>query len=155
MATVRVTPLGSGRTEVVHEASGTSLTTASSPEWGGVGGSFSATDLVAAALGSCIGSSIAGPLERRGVDLDAVTIEVTKSLAEEPRRIDRHRRRARPGRRAGSDDVRRRPVTRRDRDGRGRHRRVSLPSQGPSPTPFLSGCASGWMGEPDKNEFGG
>jgi uncharacterized OsmC-like protein len=89
MATVRVTPLGGGRTEVVHEASGTSLTTASSPEWGGVGGSFSATDLVAAALGSCIGSSIAGPLERRGVELDAVTIEVTKSLAEEPRRIGR------------------------------------------------------------------
>ncbi len=88
MATIEVTPLGDGRTEVTHAGSGSFFTTDSAPEWGGQGRSFSATDLVAAGLGACIGSSIAPALERRGVALDQVRIEVKKTLAEEPRKIE-------------------------------------------------------------------
>jgi len=88
MASVEVTPLGDGRTQVTHLGSGAALTTDSSPEWGGGGRSFSATDLVAAGLGACIGSSIAGVLERRQVDLSAVRVEVSKTLGTEPKKID-------------------------------------------------------------------
>jgi uncharacterized OsmC-like protein len=88
MASVSVTPLGDGRTRVTHLGSGEGVTTDSSPEWGGGGRSFSATDLVAAGLGACIGSSIAGVLERRDIDLAAVRVEVSKTLGEEPKKID-------------------------------------------------------------------
>ena len=88
MAAVSVTPLGDGRTRVRHLGSDASITTDSSPEWGGGGRSFSATDLVAAALGACIGSSIAGVLERRGVDLSAVRVDVDKTLGTDPKKID-------------------------------------------------------------------
>ena len=88
MATIEVTPLGDGRTEVTHPGSGAFFTTDSSLEWGGQGRSFSATDLVAAGLGACIGSSVAVPLERRGIPLDQVLIEVKKTLGEEPRKIE-------------------------------------------------------------------
>ncbi len=88
MASVEVTPLGDGRTQVDHLGSGVGFTTDSSPEWGGGGRSFSATDLVAAGLGACIGSSITGVLERREVELSAVRIEVSKTLGTEPKKID-------------------------------------------------------------------
>ena len=88
MAAIQVTPLGDGQTRVAHGGSGAELTTDSSPEWGGGGRSFSATDLVAAGLGACIGSSITGVLERRDVDLGAVRIDVDKTLGTEPKKID-------------------------------------------------------------------
>ena len=88
MAAIQVTPLGDGQTRVAHGGSGVELTTDASPEWGGGGRSFSATDLVAAGLGACIGSSIAGVLERREVDLHAVRIDVEKTLGTEPKKID-------------------------------------------------------------------
>lgn len=87
MADIKVIPMGGGRTKVSH-STGASFTTDSSPEWGGGGTSFSSTDLVAAGLGSCIGSSIARPLERRGVKAGTIRIEVKKTLADEPRRIE-------------------------------------------------------------------
>ncbi len=88
MAEIVVVPLGDGQTRVTHPPSGTSFDTDSSPEWGGRGRSFSATDLVAAALGACIGSSIASVLERRGVQGESVEIRVSKTLASDPKRID-------------------------------------------------------------------
>lgn len=87
MAEIIVVPLADGRTRITHPGSGSSIVTDSSPEWGGRGRGFSATDLVAAALGACIGSSIAPVLERRGVDVEHVTIRVTKTLATDPKRI--------------------------------------------------------------------
>lgn len=88
MATVEVSPLGDGQTRVTHGGSGNTFETDSSPEWGGGGRSFSATDLVAAGLGACIGSSIATPLERRGIDLSGVRVSVDKTVGTDPKRIE-------------------------------------------------------------------
>lgn len=88
MASVEVRPLGDGQTRVIHGRSGNTFETDSSPEWGGGGRSFSATDLVAAGLGACIGSSIATPLERRGIDLSGVRVSVDKTVGTDPKRIE-------------------------------------------------------------------
>lgn len=87
--TVSIRLLGAGRTEVVHDATGHAIRTDMSPAFGGGGSTFSSTDLVAAALGSCIASSIDGVLVRAGVDVSHVAITVDKHLSDAPRRIER------------------------------------------------------------------
>jgi len=55
-------------------------------EVGGLGQTFSPTDLVAVALGACI-ASVLGPFaERRGWDLKGMRIEVTKVMEDQPLR---------------------------------------------------------------------
>lgn len=85
--TVTVELLDTARCRVTHGATGESLTTAVAPEYRGPGGQFSSTDLVAAALGSCIASSIAPVAERGGLPLDSIRVEVEKQLSVSPRRI--------------------------------------------------------------------
>lgn len=89
MGSIHHTPLGGGRTEITHAATGAVITTDVSPEFGGGGSTFSSTDLVAAGLGSCISSSLAPLAERHGVPLTAVTISVEKELGTDPKRISR------------------------------------------------------------------
>lgn len=86
--TVTVELLDTARCRVTHRESGRGLETAVAPEFRGPGGRFSSTDLVAAALGSCIGSSIAPVAARHGLPMDAVRIDVDKQLAVSPRRIN-------------------------------------------------------------------
>ena len=88
MAEIIVVPLGDSRTRVTHPQSGETIHTDSSPDWGGQGRGFSATDLVAAGLGACIGSSIAPVLERRDVEPPSVEIRIGKALGNEPKRIE-------------------------------------------------------------------
>ena len=78
-----------GRCQARHEESGATLVTEISPAYGGSGQRFSSTDLVAAALGTCIGSSIDRVADRAGLPLSALSIEVEKSLSSAPRRIAR------------------------------------------------------------------
>lgn len=89
MGTIHHKPLGRGRTEIRHDATGTVITTDVSPEFGGGGSTFSSTDLVAAGLGSCISSSLAPMAERHSVPLEAISIVVEKALGTDPKRISR------------------------------------------------------------------
>jgi putative redox protein len=76
-------------TRITHAHSSAVLLTAMAPEYGGTGGAFSSTDLVAAALGSCIATNL-GPLaERHGIPLGAIRLTVRKQLTPPPKRIGR------------------------------------------------------------------
>lgn len=78
------------RVELKHGPSGTEIHTAAPVDNHGDGSSFSPTDLVAAALGSCMLSIMAIIAERDGIDLSDCRFSVHKHMtAEPPRRIDR------------------------------------------------------------------
>lgn len=89
MSRITSHPLGGGRTRIVHEASGDVIGSDMSPEYGGGGTTFSSTDLVAAALASCIGTSVEPLVSRHGVDGTAVEIVVDKEVSIDPKRISR------------------------------------------------------------------
>jgi putative redox protein len=74
-------------TEMSHGPSGVVLRTAAPVDNQGDGSSFSPTDLVAAALASCMVTTMAIVAERDGIDLTGVTFRVEKHMASEPRRI--------------------------------------------------------------------
>jgi putative redox protein len=77
------------KTELTHGPSGTVLPTAAPVDNQGDGSSFSPTDLVAAALASCMVTTLAIVGERDGLDLSGVTFRVEKHMNPEPRRIAR------------------------------------------------------------------
>lgn len=76
-----------GRCQIRHELAGVEIITDLPPEYGGNGRSFSSTDLVSAALGSCILTSIDSILEREGYDPKKIKISVIKTLSENPKMI--------------------------------------------------------------------
>lgn len=76
-----------GACTVRHETSGAWLRTSKPPEYGGAGTSFSSTDLLAAALGSCIATDVEALAVRHGVALAGIEIEVEKTLQRRPKRI--------------------------------------------------------------------
>lgn len=84
-ATARYT--GNLRTEAVHTASGTTIFTDAPVDNHGRGESFSPTDLVGAALGTCMMTIMGIVAERQQLDLTEVSFEVQKHMAAEPRRI--------------------------------------------------------------------
>lgn len=74
----------------VHGPSGTSLTTDAPTDNHGRGESFSPTDLVATALGSCILTVMAIMANTLGIDIDGATATVEKEMTTVPeRRIGR------------------------------------------------------------------
>lgn len=87
MSTVNVTLADSGSCRVFHPSSQTTLTTDRPIEYGGKGRSVSATDLVAAALGVCILTSLEAVAERSGLAPGEMTVQVEKTLSHNPRRI--------------------------------------------------------------------
>ena len=87
MAPIQVKLTAPGKCHIVHTASGADFATAGSPEFGGPGGSFSATDLLAAALGACLITSIDKVAERGGLDPTQLEMSVTKTLAQNPGRV--------------------------------------------------------------------
>ncbi len=89
MSRIINTPAGKGRTRIVHESTGTEISTDVSPEFGGGGSTFSSTDLIAAGLGSCISSSLEVIAGRKEVPLEAISIAVEKELGTDPKRITR------------------------------------------------------------------
>ena len=81
---------GDLRCEATHSPSGTSLSTDAPVDNMGRGESFSPTDLVATALGTCILTILGILAQRRGLDLSGATFSVEKHMATEPvRRIGR------------------------------------------------------------------
>ncbi len=89
MSTLSVTFLAPGRCRVEHVDSGALVATDLPPEYGGGGRSFSSTDLLAAALGSCIATSVEAVAARHGVGSGEIGVTVEKTLAERPRRVAR------------------------------------------------------------------
>lgn len=78
---------GDGACTVRHVANGAWLRTSKPREYGGTGGSFSSTDLLAAALGSCIATDVEALAVRHAVDLAGIEIDVEKTLQRRPKRI--------------------------------------------------------------------
>lgn len=81
---------GDLRCEATHGPSGSTLTTDAPADNMGRGETFSPTDLVATALGTCIVTTMAILAQRRNIDFSSATFHVEKHMALEPvRRIGR------------------------------------------------------------------
>lgn len=90
MVTQTGTYLGGLRCELVHEPSGARIGTDAPKDNEGEGALFSPTDLVGAALGSCIATTIAIVARRRGFDVAPMSWRVEKEMTTSgPRRIAR------------------------------------------------------------------
>lgn len=82
--------VGDLRVEATHGPSGIELHTDAPLDNGGKGASFSPTDLVATALGTCVATILALVAERHDVDLKGTRVHVSKEMITEPiRRIGR------------------------------------------------------------------
>ena len=81
---------GELRCRVAHGPSGAELITDAPRDNQGQGRSFSPTDLVAAALGSCMLTVMGIVAKRHGIDLAGTRVQVEKDMVNEPeRRIGR------------------------------------------------------------------
>ena len=85
--TSKVTYLGDLRTSSIHLQSGTEILSDAPTDNHGKGEAYSQTDLLANALGSCMVSIM--PIKSKDMNLDLVgsTVEVTKIMQAEPRKI--------------------------------------------------------------------
>lgn len=90
MVEMEVLYQGELRCETAHGPSGMKLVTDAPVDNCGKGASFSPTDLVATALGTCMLTTMAIFAERQGMDLRGSRLRVRKVMTTEgPRRIDR------------------------------------------------------------------
>jgi putative redox protein len=87
MSTATARYAGHLRTEATHVASGNTILTDAPVDNHGRGEAFSPTDLVSAALGSCMMTIMGIVAERHGLDLTGVSWDVTKHMLADPRRI--------------------------------------------------------------------
>lgn len=79
---------GELRVEATHGPSGATLNTDAPTDNGGKGASFSPTDLVATALGTCVLTILGLVAERHELDLKGTEVHVTKEMITSPvRRI--------------------------------------------------------------------
>lgn len=79
---------GDKKCSLTH-AEGATLRTDAPKDIGGEASAFSPTDLVAAALASCVLTTIAMSAERHGLDLTGATAQIGKEMQTGPRRIGR------------------------------------------------------------------
>lgn len=90
MVEIALTYEGSLRCSAVHGPSGTGLITDAPVDNHGKGESFSPTDLLATALGSCMMTYIGLLAERTGWDVRGTSIRVQKEMVADPiRRVGR------------------------------------------------------------------
>jgi uncharacterized OsmC-like protein len=87
MATVKTTYLGDLRTENIHLQSGSKIITDAPCDNRGKGEAFSPTDLLATSLGNCIMTIMGIKAMDNGIDLAGTEIEITKIMADAPRRV--------------------------------------------------------------------
>jgi uncharacterized OsmC-like protein len=88
MVTINIRYEGGLRCAATHGPSGQKLHTDAPVDNHGRGESFSPTDLVATALGSCMATIMGIAAERHQIDLRGMEIEVTKEMSSDaPRRI--------------------------------------------------------------------
>lgn len=87
MATIETIYLGDLRTEITHVQSGNKVITDAPTDNNGKGEYISPTDMVAAALGSCMMTLMAIAARRMEIELKGTRIEIQKVMAADPRRI--------------------------------------------------------------------
>ncbi len=85
--TSKVTYLGALRTSSIHVQSGTEILSDAPVDNNGKGEAFSPTDTLANALGSCMMTIMAIKSKDLGIELKDSTIEVTKIMQAEPRKV--------------------------------------------------------------------
>jgi len=78
---------GALRTEMQHLLSGSTIENDAPVDNHGKGERFSPTDMVATALGSCLLTTMGIKAETMGIDLTGTSVEITKIMKAEPRRI--------------------------------------------------------------------
>ena len=87
MATSKVTYTGGLRTISVHLKSGNEIITDAPTDNKGKGEAFSPTDLLATSLANCMLTVVGIAAQEHGFNIDGATAEVTKIMAENPRRV--------------------------------------------------------------------
>ncbi|NQX42723.1 Uncharacterized OsmC-related protein [Pedobacter steynii] len=87
MATSKITYNGGLRTTSVHERSGNEIITDAPIDNKGQGAAFSPTDLLATSLGNCMLTIVGIAANEHGFNIDGATCEITKIMAENPRRV--------------------------------------------------------------------
>ncbi|MBC5993842.1 OsmC family protein [Pontibacter cellulosilyticus] len=87
MTTIKSSYKGDLRTCATHVASANTIITDAPVDNNGKGEAFSPTDLVCAALGSCMMTIMGIAANRCGIDIEGMEIETKKIMAAEPRRI--------------------------------------------------------------------
>jgi len=87
--TSKVTYIGELRTTSVHVQSGTEILSDAPKDNHGKGEAFSPTDLVANSLATCMISIMGIKSRDLNVDLTGSTVEVTKIMQPEPRKISK------------------------------------------------------------------
>lgn len=87
MATSKITYTGGLRTNSVHLKSGNEIITDAPVDNKGKGEAFSPTDLLATSLGNCMLTVVGIAAQEHGFSIDGATAEVTKIMAEDPRRV--------------------------------------------------------------------
>jgi len=80
--------VGDLRCVAEHVPSGVTLNTDAPEDNRGEGRSFSPTDLIATALGTCIATILGIQADKHDFDLEGLKISVEKEMASNPRRID-------------------------------------------------------------------
>lgn len=90
MVEITVDYLGELRCKATHGPSGATLLTDAPTDNQGMGQSFSPTDLVATAMGTCALTIMGIAARGRGIDLSGATVRVQKEMVAQPtRRIGR------------------------------------------------------------------
>lgn len=80
---------GGLRCRALHKKSGTRINTDAPIDNEGKGESFSPTDLVATALGGCMLTIMGIAARNHEIDMKGARVEVTKTMASNPRRISK------------------------------------------------------------------
>lgn len=89
MPTVEAKYLGNLRVECEHVQSGTKIVTDAPTDHYGQGKSFSPTDLCCTSLGTSVMTIIGIWAAEKNIDLKGTRIEISKTMAADPRRIKR------------------------------------------------------------------
>lgn len=87
MISISASYLGSLRTQAIHIKSGNTIISDAPPDNNGKGEAFSPTDLVCAALSSCMMTIMGMVAEREKIDLTGLKSEIMKIMASNPRKI--------------------------------------------------------------------
>ena len=88
MNTYEITYNGNLRTSALHVDSAEMIHTDAPKDNEGLGESFSPTDLLCTALGSCILTIMAIAARKKGIELKGTTASVKKTMRSNPRMID-------------------------------------------------------------------
>ena len=86
MVKISIVYEGSLHCRLTHEQSGNVIATDAPKDNNGKGEAFSPTDLVAAALGSCMLTVMGIAAGRHNIELKGTTVDVTKEMVVEPAR---------------------------------------------------------------------